>query len=140
MIRGAIETANRTVISGWLYARAVDLRGQLVLAFIGDRHVGTGRIELFRKDILEAGLGDGYSGFHFPVDLRSSDEPQTVTIRLEQSDLSLLQRDVLIVPAASPPENRPIPLTTPGDPNLQPLSKPANKAAGTRAPKASTAR
>jgi hypothetical protein len=103
MIRGAIETANRAIISGWLYARAVDLRGQLVLAFIGDRHVGTGKIELFRKDILEAGLGDGYSGFHFPVTLKPADQPQALTIRLEQSDLCLLQRDSVVVPAASRP-------------------------------------
>jgi hypothetical protein len=101
MIRGAIETANRSIISGWLYAQSVDLRGQLVLAFIGDRHVGTGKIELFRKDILEAGLGDGYSGFHFPVTLKASDQPQALTIRLEQSDLCLIQRESVIVPAAS---------------------------------------
>ena len=126
MIRGAIETADRTVISGWLYARAVDLRGQLVLAFIGDRHVGTGKIELFRKDILEAGLGDGYSGFHFPVTLEPADEPQTLTIRLEQSDLSLLQRQTLVVPADSVAPAKPA------------AAKPGAKPAGARTARTSS--
>ena len=46
MIRGAIEIANRSVISGWLYAPELPLRDQLVLAFVGKRHVGTGKIEV----------------------------------------------------------------------------------------------
>ncbi len=126
MIRGAIETASRTVISGWLYARAVDLRGQLVLAFIGNRHVGTGKIELFRKDILDAGLGDGYSGFHFPVELEPSDDPQSLTIRLEQSDLNLLQPEALVVPATLVQK----PAT----------AKPSTRPAAARAAKATTGR
>jgi hypothetical protein len=99
MIKGAIEVANRSIISGWLYGNAVDLRGHLVLAFIGERHVGTGKIELFRKDIKEAGLGDGYSGFYFPVTLKASDHPETITIRLDQSDLVLLNRNCVLAAA-----------------------------------------
>jgi hypothetical protein len=100
MIRGTIEIANRSVISGWLYASAVDLRGQVVLAFVGKRHVGTGRIELFRKDIKDAGLGDGYSGFHFPVSLLPGEAPEAMTVRLDHSDLALLHRNSTVVPAA----------------------------------------
>ncbi len=97
MIRGAIEIANRSIVSGWLYSSAVDLRGQLVLAFVGKRHVGTGKIELFRKDIKDAGLGSGYSGFYFPVALEPGEEPEAVVVRLDQSDLALMHRDSVVV-------------------------------------------
>jgi hypothetical protein len=106
MIRGAIEIANRSVISGWLYAPGMMLRDQLVLAFVGKRHVGTGKIELFRKDIKDAGLGDGYSGFYFPVSLNPGEQPETIVVRLDQSDLNLLHRDSVVIPAtngAKPP-------------------------------------
>ena len=93
MIRGAIEVASRSVVSGWLYSPSIKLRGNIVLAFIDARHIGTGRIELFRKDLKEAGLGDGFAGFHFPIRLAEDDEPGRITIRLEASDLCLLQHD-----------------------------------------------
>ena len=113
MIRGAIEIANRSVISGWLYAPGLPLRDQLVLAFVGKRHVGTGKVELFRKDIKDAGLGDGYSGFYFPVTLLPGEQPETIVVRLDQSDLNLLHRDSVVMPAASGPKTpaaqRPVP-------------------------------
>jgi hypothetical protein len=99
MIRGAIEIANRSIISGWLYGEGIALRGQLVLAFVGKRHVGTGKIELFRKDIKDAGLGDGYSGFYFPVTLLPGEQPETIVVRLDQSDLALLHKESAIIPA-----------------------------------------
>ena len=104
MIRGAIEVANRSIVSGWLFSERADLRGQLVLAFIGVRHVGTGKVELFRKDLKDAGLGDGYSGFYFPLTLLPTDQPEAVTVRLDQSDLCLLQAGSLV----SQPPKRPI--------------------------------
>jgi hypothetical protein len=97
MIRGAIETASRSTISGWLYSQKLNLHGQVLLAFLGDRHVGSGRIEIFRKDILQAGLGDGFSGFYFPVDLRPGENPQDMTVRLEACDLALLHPGSTVV-------------------------------------------
>jgi len=102
MIRGAIEIANRSIISGWMYGDGIGLRDKLVLAFVGKRHVGTGKIEVFRKDIKDAGLGDGYSGFYFPVTLTAAEQPETIIVRLDQSDLVLLNRDVTLVPASRP--------------------------------------
>jgi hypothetical protein len=96
MIRGAIETASRSTVSGWLYSQKFNLHGQLLLAFVGDRHVGSGRIEIFRKDLLQAGLGDGYSGFYFAVELRPGETPESMTVRLEECDLALLHPDCLV--------------------------------------------
>jgi hypothetical protein len=120
MIRGAIEVANRSIISGWLYSQSVDLRGQLVLAFIGTRHVGTGKVEIFRKDLKDAGLGDGFSGFYFPLTILPTDQPEAVTVRLDQSDLSLLQQGSLVSqPPKKPggPVGAPKTIAPPG-PNL----------------------
>ena len=92
MIRGAIEIASKSIISGWLFSPTLPMRGKVVLAFIDDRHVGTGKVELFRKDLKDAGLGDGFAGFHFPVKLLNQDDAGRMTIRLESSDLCLLQQ------------------------------------------------
>ena len=113
MIRGAIEVANRSIVSGWLFSEKLDLRGSLVLAFIGSRHVGSGKVEIFRKDLHEAGLGDGHSGFYFPLTLLPTDQPEAVTIRLDQSDLCLLQAGSLI---SQPPKR-------PTSPNAVPQAK-----------------
>lgn len=91
MIRGAIETAQQRLISGWIYAPSQSLRDQLVLAFSGQRCVGSGRVEIFRKDLAEAGLGDGYCGFHFPVALEGGEHPASIVVRLADSDAALIQ-------------------------------------------------
>lgn len=91
MLRGAIETATESLVSGWVYCKAVSLRDQLVLAFLGGRTIGTGRVQFFRKDLLAAGLGDGYCGFHFAIALQPGESPADVTIRLADSDFMLVQ-------------------------------------------------
>ena len=92
MIRGAVEAAKRDLVSGWIYATSGDsLRSQLVLAFSGPRCVGEGRVEIFRRDLLDAGLGDGYCGFHFPITLNSGEHPASVVVRLANCDAALIQ-------------------------------------------------
>jgi hypothetical protein len=91
MLRGAIEVATENVVSGWIYCRVVSLRDQLVLAYADDVCVGNGRVEYFRKDLLAAGLGDGYCGFHFAVRLEEDQDPASLTIKLADSDFTLRQ-------------------------------------------------
>lgn len=91
MIRGAIETVQDTLVSGWIYAGPYKVRDQLVLAFSGTRCVGTGKVEIFRGDLSEAGLGDGYCGFHFPIALELGEDRASVVIRLADSDAALIQ-------------------------------------------------
>ena len=91
MIRGAIEIASKSIVAGWLFSPLISMRGKVVLAFIDDRHIGIGKVEHFRKDLKDAGLGDGFAGFHFPVKLSVEDDAARITIRLESSDLYLLQ-------------------------------------------------
>ncbi len=98
MIRGAIEIAQDQLVAGWIYCGAFPLRNQLVLAFVGRRCVGSGRVEIFRRDLADAGLGDGYCGFHFPVALERDEHPGSVVVRLADSDLALIQPDSRVVP------------------------------------------
>jgi hypothetical protein len=97
VIRGAIEVATPVLVSGWIYCKAASLRDQLVLAFVGARCVGTGKVEIYRKDLHEARLGDGYCGFHFPIALQDGEQAASVVVRLQESDASLLQAKSRVV-------------------------------------------
>ncbi len=98
MIRGAIEIANRSVVSGWLYCKHFSLNGELAHAFVGSQHVGSGRIDLFRQDIKDAGLGDGFSGFYFPIALLENEAPESVIVRLDECDMLLVQDSAAVLP------------------------------------------
>ncbi len=84
--------AKNDLVSGWIYATGPDsLRNRLVLAFSGARCVGQGRVEIFRRDLLDAGLGDGYCGFHFPIALEAGEHPASVVVRPADCDAALIQ-------------------------------------------------
>jgi hypothetical protein len=109
-LRGAIEQVRGDVVSGWVYASETPVRDRLVLAFEGDACLGAGRVSIHRPDIEAAGLGDGWSGFHFriqPVDPAA--EPRVV-VRLEGDDAVLAQRALLLGQAPTP---APPPLASP---------------------------
>lgn len=100
MIRGAIDNVQPTEISGWLYSKTQVLRDHVVLAFVGARCIGSGKVDVFRKDLKDAGLGDGYCGFHFALHPVAGEELAAVVIRLQGSDLSLLQTSSKVVAGA----------------------------------------
>jgi hypothetical protein len=39
------------------------------------------------------------SGFYFPVTLLPGEQPETIVVRLDQSDLALLHKESAIIPA-----------------------------------------
>ncbi len=91
MIRGSIEMAEEHVVAGWIHATVGNLRGQLLLAFSGRRCVGSGLVEIFRSDLLAAGLGDGFCGFHFPIELEAGEHPASIVVRPADCDAALIQ-------------------------------------------------
>ena len=110
MIQGAIEMVHETLVSGWIYAHVGEgLRDQLVLAFSGPRCVGQGRVDVFRRDLLDAGLGDGYCGFHFPITLEPGEHPASVVIRPANCDTALIQARSQVGPAINEPVYTPQP-------------------------------
>ncbi|WP_372623530.1 hypothetical protein [Falsiroseomonas sp.] len=92
MIRGAIENVTRNRVYGWLWSPDVKLVGRTVLAFLDDACVGAGKIEGFRQDLKDAGLGDGQAGFNFDLSYPNPADAPRVTVKLEGSDVMLVQR------------------------------------------------
>jgi hypothetical protein len=97
MIRGAIEVAKRSRVVGWIHSDTQPLKGKTVLAFVGDRCVGSGEVDGFRQDLLDAKLGDGFCGFDFPVWLAEGESIGGLIVRLQFSDVALLQQTSRIV-------------------------------------------
>jgi hypothetical protein len=92
MIKGSIENVSTEYATGWIYSEARSLRDATVLAFSGERCIGAGTVNTFRQDLANAGLGDGYLGFHFPISLPDGMEPASVVVRLDNAEAVLLQR------------------------------------------------
>src|ERR1700722_7190580 len=92
MIRGAIELATTELVKGWIYSDVGSVRDQLIVALSGQDCLGTGRGDVFRPDLADAGVGDGNWGFSFPITGRP-DAVDSVVVKLDGSDVVLLQAD-----------------------------------------------
>ena len=91
MMRGAIDLAHPHRIGGWIYCGLGAVAEQTVLAFVDGECVGAGRVEVVREDLKRAGLGDGKLGFSFPITVNDEADVDRVVVKLEGSDLALLQ-------------------------------------------------
>ncbi|GAA5233037.1 hypothetical protein FOZ76_06055 [Verticiella sediminum] len=103
MLKGAIDFVSPTRVGGWVYAEADEIQGKVVLAFLDSECVGAGKVENYRSDLAEAGLGDGNLGFNFDIGLQEENTLSRITVKLEGSDFVLLQRDAIVVPANTAP-------------------------------------
>ena len=90
IVKGAIDLINAQKIGGWIYSETNPTRGAEVLAFLDGDCVGSGRVDRYRQDLADAGLGDGFLGFDFPIALKHMTEYERVYIRLSGSDAVLL--------------------------------------------------
>jgi len=101
MIRGTIEYVSERQIGGWVYSPYIETRDQTVMAFLDGKCIGAGRVEIFRQDLADAGLGDGFQGFNFPIELDDPADRDRVVLRFESGDVMLLQSGSKVVSAAS---------------------------------------
>jgi hypothetical protein len=90
MIRGSIEVVTPQSVQGWIYTEDEKIREKVLLAFLGDQCIGSGRVSVFRSDLADAGIGDGHLGFSFPISA-PEEAVGSVVIRLVGSDAILLQ-------------------------------------------------
>jgi len=97
MMRGSIEVAHRNRVAGWIYSSSDTVRDKLIMAFVGVRCVGAGKVDRFRKDLLEAGLGDGFCGYDFPIVLEAGENLGAVVIRLQNADAALIQSNTRLI-------------------------------------------
>ncbi|KQT48892.1 hypothetical protein ASG43_08610 [Aureimonas sp. Leaf454] len=100
MIRGSIENVTNDVIQGWIYSEDGNIRERTLLAFRGEACVGAGRVNMFRADLADAGMGDGHLGFTFPISV-SPQDLGSVVVKLEGSDAVLLQKSAVVTGMAA---------------------------------------
>jgi hypothetical protein len=98
MIRGAIENVTRNRVYGWVWSPDAAVSGRTVLAFLDDVCIGAGKVEDFRQDLRDAGLGDGIAGFNFDLTYPNPADAPRVVVRLEGSDASLIQKRSRVMP------------------------------------------
>ncbi|TDH60003.1 hypothetical protein E2C06_24320 [Dankookia rubra] len=102
MLKGSIEEVTAGEVAGWAYVDNAEMRGKPVLAFLDQECVGAGEVSIFRQDLADAGLGDGFLGFNFNVRIPSPADRARVVIRVGGSDAILLQSNATIVSRAAP--------------------------------------
>src|SRR5271166_3794771 len=91
MLRGAIDLIRPDRIGGWIYSAFGEVSENKVLAYLDDTCVGSGEIDILRDDLKNAGLGNGMLGFSFAISLDDPADLPRVVIKLDGSDLALLQ-------------------------------------------------
>lgn len=99
MLRGAIDLVQADRIGGWLYSDLGEMSDRTVLAYVDDKCVGSGQIDRMREDLKAAGLGDGRLGFNFSIALDDLSDLPRVIIKLDGSDLALMQPSVTVARA-----------------------------------------
>jgi hypothetical protein len=100
MIRGCIESVTPRQVRGWIHAEGRSLRDMPLLAFSGRECIGAGQVAIFRQDLADAGLGDGYLGFDILISGERAEDLASVVVRLDQSDALLLQSEARVVGSA----------------------------------------
>jgi hypothetical protein len=80
-----------------MYSDKVPLAGARVLAFVHDDCVGSGLVEVFRTDLLAAGIGDGVAGFSFPIYLKPSHDQRVLDVRLDGSNALIGQAGACLI-------------------------------------------
>ncbi len=91
MIRGSIELVQPDRVAGWIYCSADVVHDKLILAFVGARCVGAGKVDRFRQDLLDAELDRGFCGFDFAIDLADGENLGAVVVKLQNADAALIQ-------------------------------------------------
>jgi hypothetical protein len=83
---GFLDEACQDYAAGWVWDPSMPLRRLLVDLYINDVFVCTAHADLFRRDLLEVGIGDGRHGFRaqWPASLRA-DSPAVIAARFHES-------------------------------------------------------
>ena len=87
---GFVDTANCTIISGWAWDSNRPNSPIDVEIWDGQRLLTKLYADRFRRDLLDAGKGNGYHAFHYYLPARSSDHPpRLMSVRVAGSDIRL---------------------------------------------------
>jgi hypothetical protein len=84
-----------------MYCADLPLTGPTVVAYLGDRSIGSGRIDIYRPDLHRVGMVDGMCGFNFRVSTTECENLASIVVRLQKSDLFLAQPGCLTTDGAA---------------------------------------
>ena len=111
-ISGHLDLCGFPLIEGWLYCGAWQDEPIRLQVYVGKRLIGECVSDRFRKDLQDAGYGNGYCGFSFtvPAELAITDYTET-RLRLVDSAVYMLpdeftafsDAEEAAVPAEAPP-------------------------------------
>jgi glycosyltransferase involved in cell wall biosynthesis len=65
MLKGSIDLIDHQELRGWAQDEAAPGNAVSLVIFDNEKEIGRARAQLFRGDLLEAGIGDGHHAFEF---------------------------------------------------------------------------
>ena len=106
-IAGHIDRADEDLVEGWIHSPSDPGHRFVLQVFAGDRLLGETAADGFRRDLADAGLGDGHCAFSFRLPgMLSPSLLHDLRLRVVGSEVYLLpQADTLrgqVTPAAGP--------------------------------------
>ena len=72
MLKGSIDLLDQNELRGWVQDEASPGRTVSLVIYDNDREIGRTRARLFRKDLREAGIGNGLHAFEFKFEVALS--------------------------------------------------------------------
>ena len=97
MIKGNIDFFSHTEVRGWVHSQNFSADDIEVSAYVKDLCVGQGTLDVYRQDLIEAGLGDGWSGFEFKIQIPFDADIRDFNIRLPDCDFVLTPKEDLVL-------------------------------------------
>ena len=88
-LTGYVDAVSEGHVRGWAYDRTRPRQRLALDIYVAGHRVGITRAGLFRQDLANAGIGDGYCGFDFELPDKSVG-PETVSVKVGQNDFWLV--------------------------------------------------
>jgi hypothetical protein len=87
-LTGYLDAVSDGYARGWAYDRTRPRKRLALEVYAAGDRLGVSRAELFRRDLAEAGIGDGRFGFEFQLPDKNVN-PETISIKVKQTDFWL---------------------------------------------------
>jgi hypothetical protein len=98
MIKGNIDFISQSSVRGWIHIPSLSYTGIEIGAYVKNHCVGRGLVDVYRQDLAEIGLGNGWSGFDFKINVFNRSDLLVLDIRIDNCDFVLLPSSNLLLP------------------------------------------